>query len=156
MPHTVTQRLIAVLCLLATGLGQSVFGSLGVRCEDLAGQRRFEWACVKTIEGNCLAGSDADGTDARSSFDSIQQGQDGPERTPLPCKDRPIHEPSNLVKLLPKSNLHEAGQLVAVLATFVQQASFIDLPRVCLTTRPWAACRPPDTLARLRSVILTV
>ncbi len=150
MGRSSIQRLIAVLCLLAFGLGQTVFAFRAVRCTDASGTSRVEYQCVKSDEGACLtsvarAGAHEDGDDHSSD--------PGPSR---PCEDEPLGAQASAVRLSPSTVVLELA-FAAVAATMLWESwSFTGdgcdgSPGPCRERD-----RPPDALARLRSVILVV
>ena len=146
MLHPTFQRLIAALCLVAFGFGQVVFGTLGVRCEDAAGQSRFELACATTPDGSCLNACKS------APEDSVPCEDDG-EHAPHPCKDIPVGEAAKVVL---RKVVFEPVQMFAVLEVLTEQISVQRDPASAPSVPAWVNARPPDTVARLRTVILVV
>ena len=150
MHQRLNQPLIAALCLVVFGLGQTLFASMNVRCTDASGDTRIEYACFKTPQGTCLMACVDPGVHAE--HDS-HESDDVPAS---PCEDEPLSSPATAAKLNP-SNVSLtpvfAATLVAILwdhwsFTTYQPAS----PRHADVDRDG----PPDSLACLRSVILIV
>lgn len=146
MAHATSQRLFAVLCLVAIGFGQVVFGTLGVRCEDTAGQSRFELACVTTPDGSCVNAC------ASVPDDSVPCEDDG-EHAPHPCKDSPVGEAAKVVL---RKVAFEPVQMFAALAVATEQIAIQEGSASPGSVPAWVNARPPDTVARLRTVILVV
>ncbi len=144
------QRLIATLCLVAFGFGQLVFASIGVRCTDASGISRFEFACLKSADGACLTpcvdpGEHADADDHASD-----------PTPPTPCQDEPIGSQASAAKVIP-SNVVPVPVVAAVLVAIIWDHWSLTCSE---PTRSFQPCRdrdrPPDSLERLRSVILLV
>ena len=144
------QRLIAFLCLVAFGLGQTVFASMGVRCTDASGNTRIEYACIKSSQGECLTPCTEPGVHA------TDDDHEGDPTTPTPCEDEPLGSQLSAAKVIPSNGALEPVFAAIAVAFLWDQWSFVvELPVRC--ARPALdRDRPPDTLTRLRSVILTV
>lgn len=127
--------LIAWLCLLCFGLSSSgLIGGLVV-CRHADGGAELEWGlCDRDEAGWCLSGCP------------------GAERDQQPCEDTPIHDEGPIAKVAPR----EAGQ-VAVAAAVLLWQSWDDRPALRAGERVVEPReRPPDTLARLRTVVILV
>ena len=144
------QRLIATLCLVAFGLGQTVFASMGVRCTDASGNTRIEYACIKSAQGTCLTPCTDPGvhaTDADHKEDPV---------APTPCEDEPLGSQLSAAKVIPSSGaLAPVFAAIAVALVWDQWCLAVEVPVGCV--RPALdRDRPPDSLTRLRTVILLV
>ncbi|CAN5824229.1 hypothetical protein BH11PLA1_BH11PLA1_00590 [soil metagenome] len=143
--------MIAILCLVAFGLGQTLFAFMGVLCTDASGQSRIEYACIKTGEGRCLV-SCTNGASALIEDDHDEDSSAPPE----PCEDQPLSQQFNAAKIVPQGISFDT-----VLATFVV-AVLCDTWSSPLAESVWSGRatldpeRPPDSLARLRTIILIV
>lgn len=145
-----THRLIALLCLVAFGLGQSLFTSMGVRCTDASGNSRIEYACVKTSNGACLTpGIELVAHEADDDHSSDPAG-------PTPCEDEPLGSQISAAKVIP-SSVSIDPVLAALVVAVLWDGWPVDIaqPARCATAEPERE-RPPDSLARLRTVILLV
>ncbi|MBK7405095.1 MAG: hypothetical protein IPJ41_10795 [Phycisphaerales bacterium] len=151
MKCSVFQRCVAVVCLVAFGLGQPLLASMGVRCTDASGNTRLEFACIKTTQLACLATSaELAGTHAA---DEQRQADPG---VPAPCEDEPLGSQASAARLVSSGVSLERAFVSAVVATHCER-----WPLACgqglRSLRPERdRDRPPDLLARLRSVILIV
>lgn len=150
MRQPLVQRLIAVLCLVAFGLGQGIASSFLVRCEDGTGSR-FEFACARTSDGSCLDACDqvdgpVDHADAQPTDD----------HDPHPCKDTPVGDTHAAAKIAPKSSAPELPELTAMATAIAYHAAVFDTPNPRMHVVPRTNEKPPDTTARLRTVILVV
>lgn len=145
-----THRLIAFLCLVAFGLGQTLFASMGVRCTDASGTSRIEYACVKASNGACLTPSSdlvAHETDGDHSSDPAGE---------LPCEDEPLGSQISAAQVIPSGVSIDPVLAAVVVAVFWDGWPVeIDQPARSATPEP-ERDRPPDSLARLRTVILIV
>jgi len=151
MYQTIPQHLIAILCLVALGLGQTVFSSIGVLCTDASGESRIEYACIKTSEGQCLTSC----TDDASAL--IEDDHDEDSRTlPEPCEDQPLSQQFNAAKLLPQWITIDTVLATFVVAVFCDTWSSPLAESVGSGRTPVDRERPPDSLARLRTIILIV
>ena len=144
------QRLIATLCLVAFGFGQTVFASIGVRCTDASGTSRFEYACLKSSQGACLTPCAAPGAHADSDDHASDPVQ------PTPCEDEPLGTQATAAKVIPSGLVIQPVFAAVVVAILWEHWSFSSIE----PTISFQLCRdrdrPPDALSRLRSVILLV
>ena len=150
MRRTLVQRLIAVICLLAFGLGQAVSASFLVRCEDGTGSR-FEFACERTSDGSCVDACEqvdgpVDDADAQTTDD----------HAPHPCKDTPVSDTHAAAKMAAKARALESPELTAMAAAIAYYVAVLDTPKPSVHFVPRANEKPPDTTERLRTVILVV
>ena len=150
MNRTLVQRLIATVCLVAFGFGQTVFAFMGVRCTDGSGISRIEFACMKSGRGACLTpciepGVHADGDDHAS--DPVP---------PSPCEDVPLGARASAAGVLASSVTIEPVLAAAVVAILWDRWPLAGVE----TTRWFRPCRdrdrPPDARLCLRSIILVV
>jgi hypothetical protein len=149
MNRSFPQRLIAILCLVAFGLGQTLFASMGVRCTDASGKTRIETACVKSSKGACV--SSCVEVDIVSDESHEHDSAD-----PTPCKDEPSSLQSSAVRLAWAKVSVEPVVAIVILAILGDHWLLEDNcpTRYVLDQRNRE--RPPDALSRLRSVILIV
>ena len=135
-----SHSLTAWLCLFA--LLANLVTQVGiVRCSDGHGGTKLEWSCSQNERRECVktCGSGA--------------CQDT-ERPPHPCDDKPLAMDQGRVhQAPPQANLLTlpVPVLVAVIEPF-----WPDPPATVRTRSLCPESHPPDTLGRLRSVILTV
>jgi hypothetical protein len=150
MNRSLPKHLIAFLCLVAFGLGQTLFASMGVRCTDASGDTRIEYACIKTSQGACITPCIDPGVQAA---DDDHESDDVP---PTPCEDEPLSSQAAAAKLIPSNVSLEPLFAAVVVAILWDNCSFttdqLANPRHPEVDRD----RPPDSLARLRSIILIV
>lgn len=154
MTRTLPQRLIALVCLVAFGLGQTVFASMAVRCRDASGQTRIELGCAKTVSGACV--SSCDGSALDNAVSSAPPVGDHELAAPTaPCQDEPLTQSLPVLKSTStvSSVVFTDAFLVAVL-TFVMDWDAGE--PVQSLARATDRDRPPDEIARLRTVILIV
>ena len=150
MPQPLTQRLISLLCLLAFGLGQTLFTSFGVRCTDASGNTRIEYACLKSPSGACLTPCidvTVHEADEDHSSDPI---------APTPCEDEPLGSQASAGRLMPSSVSLDPVFAAVVVAVLWDRWSFACDQSVRPVTLDRDRERPPDSLACLRTVILIV
>lgn len=150
MNRSLPKHLIAFLCLVAFGLGQTLFASMGVRCTDASGDTRIEYACIKTSQGACLKACIDPGVHAA---DDNHESDDAP---PTPCEDEPLSSQAAAAKLIPSSVSLEPVFAAALVAILWDHWSFTTYQPVSPRHPEVDRDRPPDSLARLRSVILIV
>lgn len=156
MPQSVLQRVASLICLVAFGLGQTVIGPFAVRCEDSSGNARIEIACAKTSDGSCLT---LCGSGHGCSMDSAEDeplGWMSGVHEPHSCIDTPVDEPGNNAKLRPKSDRVDLSQIVALVATLFHPMVLAVVPTTPANGACWTTDQPPDTVARLRTVMLVV
>ncbi len=150
MARSITQRLISMLCLVAIGLGQTVFSSMGVRCTDASGETRIEYACIKTTVGLCPASC----IEPSAQFGDACHESDS--SVPTPCEDELLGLHVSIAKLIPvRDSLAPVFAAVVVAILWDHWSLADDHPtrlRRCERDRD----RPANSLAHLRSVILIV
>lgn len=151
MKNPTTQRLIAVLCLLAFGLGQLLCVSMLVRCRDASGESRIELGCLKSSTGAFLASCD-DAEDA----DHLQSDADRPYGPVQPCEDEPLVEPTSVAKALPKNVTYDTVAAAIVVAILVHSFEFAEPDTQRVFRAGSGRDHPLDAIARLRTVILLV
>lgn len=150
MHRTSFQRLIAILCFVAFVLGQTVFAAFGIRCTDESGASRIEIACVRSAQGECLM---------RCVAPEVHVGSDNHDSDPVPpvpCKDEPVGSHASAAKVLPSNVVLEAVFAVVVAAILWDHWSLTCDESVRVYTSCQDRDRPPDSLTRLRTVILIV
>lgn len=150
MAPTPFQRAIAILCVLAFGLGQAMLAPLAVRCIDADGNARLEYACITRDGGGCGSASEQAIDDEAALAGATDR--DGEP----PCDDVP------LAGEVGAARAGQSGPVVDQLVAMVAVAMVLDgwtwrdaistpaLPRV------EAAQRPPDWIAHARSIVLLV
>jgi len=144
MRRPLVQTLVSWLCLIAFGLGSTVFLRGMVLCSDSRGTR-LEWGCTKTQQGECLnslreKAIPASGTD---------------DRQPEPCNETPVKGILSAVI----TSLARAADTIAVAApvAVATQLDWVPDSAVVPPRLARSVClRPPDSLGRLRTVILLV
>lgn len=144
------QRSLAILCLLAFGLGQTVFVPLGVRCTDATGETRIEIACIKSDEGSC-----------RTSGLEVGAQPEGQSRetelpSPVPCEDEPLGLQESPARLAPTDAPSGPVHGTVFVAARCEPRPLNDVQ----PARSWRPNvdreHPPDSLARLRTIIMLV
>jgi hypothetical protein len=150
MHQPLLHRLITLLCLVAFGLGQTLFTTMGVRCTDASGESRIEFACLKSSNGACLTPcievSEHEADDDHSSDPIV----------PTPCEDEPLGSQVSAAKLIPSSvSLDPVFAAVVVAVLWDVWSVDGDQPARSTASAPDRE-RPPDSLARLRTIILVV
>ncbi len=153
MVQSLTHRVIAVLCLLAFCVGQSVFGTLGVWCEHPSGRSTLEFACVKTGDGSCASVCRSTGDETPATEHAQSPCEEDGEHSPHPCNDTPV---GGSGKALPKLGTGRCTHLITTLPSLAQLIVFGDPPPFHATSQARASMRPPDAVARLRTIIMTV
>lgn len=153
MPQTALQRITALICLVAFGLGQMLAGPFVVLCEDSSGNARIEIACAKTTDGSCLT---VCGTNNGGLNEADANCQLGGGHTSHPCSDTPVGEPGNTAKLRPKSDCVDPSQVFALVAALFHPMVLAVVPTTPSNGAFWTTEQPPDTVARLRTVMLIV
>ena len=151
MTRTHSQRLIALLCLVAFGLGQTLFVSVAVRCRDASGESRIELGCLKSSTGACLAScNDAEATD------DAQSDAERPNGPVQPCEDEPLVEPTAVAKALPKHVTYDTAAAAILVAVLVYSFEFAEPDTERGSRAGSGRDHPPDAISRLRTVILLV
>lgn len=150
MMLTRVHRCLAILCLVAFGLGQTVLASMGVRCTDASGQTRFELACIKSGQGSCLT------TCQETGAEQAEDPHDAELPSSVPCEDEPLNSHAPGAKLIP------SGWSLEPVVTAVVETVLWDTPSrtlcdpECSRFAERDRVRPPDPLTQLRCVILIV
>ncbi|MCC6426552.1 MAG: hypothetical protein IT435_07000 [Phycisphaerales bacterium] len=156
MNRTPTHPLIACICLVAFVLGQGVIGLIGVRCEDVSGRVRIELACDKTADGSCLTEYSLDSADSTMHGDETDCIDTDRGHTPHPCKDTPIEDLAGMAGAPAKTGAGGFGKLLAPAVSAMHHAPVVD-PALCRARQAdRRGVGPPDSVARLRTVILMV
>lgn len=104
-------RAVALLCLVAFGMGQTLLATVGVRCMDAAGDVRIELACMKSSGGGCVSSPDSV---AAAIGDEMYDG----DQTDAPCTDEPLTFGASAAKIGGSSDL----MLALMFAGFVPMA----------------------------------
>ncbi|MDP1663154.1 MAG: hypothetical protein Q8L55_14650 [Phycisphaerales bacterium] len=146
MRRPLVHSLIAWLCLFAFGFDMAVHAMQPIVC-DSGGDERVEWVCDKDERGSCLRLlATEDVSDHRA-----EQGLP-------PCEDRPVgddHDQAHHLLAQVKQNGHADLVLPPVMMAILP--SFLLEPRVpCEHPTVDQRVRPPDSLARMRTIILNV
>lgn len=132
-------------CLLAFGLGSTALRAGLVLCSDVHGGARVELGCVKVDAGECRS--------AAVIGDPTNNNEDDP-CGPHPCEDTPLSVGSAGAQIAPRVDVLPAigpSLLAATVASDTDQVR----SRLCARLR-FSSARPPDSVVRLRSVILLV
>ncbi len=134
------------LCLLSFGLDMALHAMAFVVCSS-AGGARLEWVCEKDERGACLhAGVERDFAD-----------RDAPEGLP-PCEDRPVgddHDRAHHLLAQLKQNGHAEFVFPPVMTAAPPSFAF-EPPVLCDRPRVDQRVRPPDSVARMRTIIMNV
>jgi hypothetical protein len=150
MPQTLTNRLITLVCLVAFGLGQTLFTTMGVRCTDASGESRFELACLKSLSGACLTPC------IEASEHEADEDHSSDPIVPTPCEDEPLGSQVSAAKLIP-SSVSLDPLLTAVVVAVLWDVWSVDGNQPARSAAPVPDReRPPDSLARLRTIILVI
>lgn len=139
MHSTATQRLIAWIALAAIIIGQTFLGARVALCRDADGHR-LEFACDRSTEGGCES-SCPDGA---------------PQDEPSPCRDTPLNADHKASSPGQPPRIADLTDPFALPPAPI--APVVELGR---TPRPATRLvrgteRPPDSIARLRTVVLLV
>lgn len=144
------QRLISLICLVAFGLAQTLFASMGVRCTDASGETRIEFACIKSRAGACLSSC----MEPNTLCDEDNHEND--PTTPTPCEDEQLGSQINAAQSL-RANVQLDHVFAAVVVAILwNHWSFADEQLEQMRQLKQDRDRPPDSLTCLRSVILIV
>lgn len=146
MHRPFVHSLIAWLCLFSFGLDLALHALGPVVCTSESGTI-LEWMCEKDEQSNCLrTGAE------RNPLDQSAQN------TVPPCEDRPLGDDHDAGHhQLAHRRQGEQAQLTLPPVTLAVLCSFTFDPVVRGTpTRIDVRVRPPDTVARLRTVIMIV
>lgn len=150
MRHALIQRLLVTLCLAAFGLGQTVCIGIGVWCTDATGVSRVEFTCFKSAQGACLTPC------AAPEVHATAEDHEGEPFSSSPCEDTPLGVQLSAARL-DHSNPVLESVFATVVVTMLRAAwaSESEGSARVLAVAPERE-RPPDSLVRLRSVILVV
>lgn len=130
-------------CLLAFGLGCTALRAGLVLCSDVHGGERVELGCMKTGVGECRSGA--------ATRDPT--GEDDP-CGPHPCEDTPLSVDDAGAQIAPR-----ADGLPAIVPSLLATTIVRDTDQVGIrlyTRLKFSSARAPDSVVRLRSVILLV
>ena len=130
-------------CLLAFGLGSTALRAGLVLCSDVHGGARVELGCVKAGPSECRS----------AAVIGDPTNEDDP-CGPHPCEDTPLSVGSAGAQIAPRVDVLPAivpSLLAATVATDTSQVG----TRPCMRMR-FLSARAPDSVVRLRSVILLV
>lgn len=146
MLRLAAHHLLLALCLVVFGLGQ--IAPTGVRCTDASGRSRIEFACVKSSRGGCTSAP----ADLALPADHADDDHD---RDSAPCEDEPLGLQA-AAKSAPASPTYKPLPPPTVAAELSDLLVLQCTPPTRTFLKDPGPQRPPDDLARLRSVILTV
>src|SRR5262245_46381635 len=136
MGGSLRQTLVSWVCLLCFVLSSTVLNGELVLCHHADGSTQIEWgACTPDAIGNCLTGC-GDSTGSQS---------------PKPCKDFPVKHDRQVAKTVPSPVPPPTWHPAPLVAILTPELSAGPTRAACslLAVRG----RPPDTLARLRTVV---
>lgn len=150
MHQPLRHRLITLLCLVAFGLGQVLFTSMGVRCTDASGESRIELACLKSSSGACLTPC------IDASDHVVDEDHSSDPIVPTPCEDEPLGSQVSGAKVIPSSVSLDPVLKAVVAAVLWEVWSFDGEQPVRFAASVPDRERPPDSLARLRTIILVI
>ena len=129
---------IVWFCLIWFGLTNTVLAGGLVVCNDGHGDSRIEWGCGKSVSGECLTSCS-------------EEPGDEPAH---PCQDTPINGDAQVTPAPPRSIDIGSVVLPEILAACVfWTADFQPKSFLCKTPEPEG---PPDTLRRIRTIVLLV
>ncbi len=131
------------ICLLAFGLGSTALRAGLVLCSDVHGGTRVELGCVKVGAGECRS----------ATIIGDPTNEDDP-CGPHPCEDTPLSIDGAGAQIAPRVDVLPAivpSLLAATVASDTDQVR----SRLCARLR-FSSARPPDSVLRLRTVILLV
>ena len=129
---------VSWLVLLWFGVSSAVLTGGVVVCRDAHGGVRIEWGCERTAAGQCVVKCDEEPLDEPG--------------LPLPCQDTPIAGDELAATALPRStgNVTAPVLLAAPVLDPWMHSALGPIP----ARAHEAPDRPPDSLARLRTVVL--
>lgn len=146
MRRSLVHTLTAWLCLFSFGVDLALHALGPVECTSETG-KRLEWVCEKDEQSTCLRS----GAERNLLDESAQEGLP-------PCEDRPVGEDHDLAHHLltqPKQGVHAELTLPPVTLAVLCSFAFDPVVHGC-SSRIDIRVRPPDTVARLRTVIMIV
>lgn len=130
-------------CLLAFGLGSTALRAGLVLCSDVHGGTRVEVGCVKVGAGEC-----------RSAAVIGEPTHEDDQCGPHPCEDTPLSIDGAGAQIAPRADVLPAIVPSLLVATVVRDTDQVRTrPRTSLR---FSSAHPPDSIVRLRSVILLV
>lgn len=146
MRRPLVHSLIAWLCLFAFGFDMAAHAMPPIACNS-GGDERIEWICDKDDRGSCL----------RSTATEDVSDQRTEQGLP-PCEDRPVGDDHDQAHhLLTQARPNGPADLVLPPVMMAVLPSFSFEPRVpCGHPKVDHRVRPPDSVARLRTIILNV
>lgn len=146
MRRPLIHSLIAWLCLFSFGLDMALHAIGPVECTSANG-KSLEWVCEKDEQNVCL----------RAGVERNLPDQFAQEGLP-PCEDRPVgadHDQAHHLFTHPRQSGHAEQTLPPVTLAVVWSFAFDPFIRGG-PSRIDIRVRPPDTVARLRTVIMIV
>ncbi|MFN7020028.1 MAG: hypothetical protein ACK4WH_01705 [Phycisphaerales bacterium] len=146
MRRPFVHSLIAWLCLFAFGFDMAAHAMQPVVCSS-GGDERVEWVCEKDERGSCLGSV------------TTEDASDRPAEQGLPpCEDRPVgddHDLSHHQLTRPTPHGQELFTFPLVMMALPPSFTFDPYFR-CGSPFADVRVRPPDAVARLRTVIMIV
>ena len=136
-------RLIAVICVLTTGL-HAVAGGLVVQCQESDGTSHLEWGgCGRDDAGRCIKPC------------GPQPPEDPESGTSNPCEDRPVKTDVDT------ATVRSAASSVTFelpLPTFAVITFPIDPlpPNILVRWMEFRAAAPPPAMASIRTIVMLV
>ncbi len=144
------QRLVSTLLLAVFCLGQTLVGTVAVRCTDSSGESRIEVVCSRSDVGSCLTTGCEPGPEVADLHD------EGAADSHEPCRDEPVGQAVCRAKLIPQPLLFDPLVLEAAdLPPWVPACDPVCVQAPTGPVRPERE-RPPDSTDRLSTVILLV
>lgn len=134
-----TQRLIAWIALVAIIVGQTFLGARVALCRDAEGHR-LEFACDRSTEGGCQSSCPGD----------------APSDDAQPCRDTPLNaeHKASTPGLPPRiGDLTDPFALPPVPVELVVESGRV---RRCTAPTLRGTERPPDSIVRLRTIVMLV
>ena len=151
MKQPVWQHLISGLLLAAFCLGQTLIGVVAVRCTDSTGQTRIEVLCNRTDQGECQSTTLATACSTDADLDHPEMSD-----SPDPCRDEPLGQVVCRAKLIPQPvSLEPALTTLVVVLPWLPPVQWAP-PAPWLRPGQAGHERPPDSIARLSTIVLVV
>lgn len=150
MTRLLIHRTVLILCLVAFGLGQAVFTSVGVRCMDASGNTRIELVCVKSDKDHCqsLCSDDAQTDEDRGTKDA--------PLSHAPCEDEPLSQEATAVRPITFRAMLEPAVVPVFICFTIDCWALPGVRSVSFSHARFDPDRPPEQLSTLRTVILIV
>jgi len=133
------QSLLAAVCLIWFGLTNTLLAGGIVVCRDGHGGTRIEWGCSRNTDGECATTCGTDSADHE-------------EAPAHPCDDTPVTADHHTTKAPPRVSADLTPVAILLAAPAMESLPHARRPGPVITERD----HPPDSLYRLRTVIILV